>query len=170
METVYDGLMHLGAEICIDTLQCIIDADGHPDAIPQENLITAGETLLPAPKIFKETCEIVWRKDAKQVYDFVRGLSPYPGAWTTLVDDEGKETVLKIYSASKTGIDARTGQPEGQGTNPGDIVIRDKRSLCVVAGDGCLLQLDEVQLAGKKRMKAQDFINGMKKLAQSRLR
>ena len=170
VENVYDGLMHLGAEICIDTLQCIIDADGHPDAIPQENLITAGETLLPAPKIFKETCEIDWRKDAKQVYDFVRGLSPYPGAWTTLVDDEGKETVLKIYSASKTGIDARTGQPEGQGTNPGDIVIRDKRTLCVVAGDGCLLQLYEVQLAGKKRMKAQDFINGMKKLAQSRLR
>ena len=52
----------------------------------------------------------------------------------------------------------------------GGIVIREKRQLCVVAGDGLLLQLDEVQLAGKKRMKAQDFINGMKKLAQSRLK
>ena len=164
VENVYDGLMHLGAEICIDTLQCIIDADGHPDAIPQEQLITAGETLLPAPKIFKETCEIDWQRDAKQVYDFVRGLSPYPGAWTTLVDDEGKETVLKIYSAMKTDNEAAAG------SNAGDIVIRDKRQLCVVAGDGRLVQLDEVQLAGKKRMKAQDFINGMKKLALSRLK
>ena len=170
VENVYDGLMHLGAEICLDTLQCIIDADGHPDAIPQEQLITAGETLLPAPKIFKETCEIDWSKDAKQVYDFVRGLSPYPGAWTTLVDDEGRETVLKIYSAKKTGIAVATGQMAESASEAGGIVIREKRQLCVVAGDGLLLQLDEVQLAGKKRMKAQDFINGMKKLAQSRLK
>ena len=170
VENVYDGLMHLGAEICLDTLQCIIDADGHPDAIPQEQLITAGVSLLPAPKIFKETCEIDWSKDAKQVYDFVRGLSPYPGAWTTLVDDEGRETVLKIYSAKKTGIAVATGQMAESASEAGGIVIREKRQLCVVAGDGLLLQLDEVQLAGKKRMKAQDFINGMKKLAQSRLK
>ena len=164
VENVYDGLMHLGAEICLDTLQCIMDADGHPDAIPQEELMTSGEALLPAPKIFKETCVIDWSKDTKKIYDFVRGLSPYPGAWTTLVDAEGHETVLKIYSACKTG------HPAEAGSNPGDIVVKDKRHLCVVAGDRLLLRIEEVQLAGKKRMRAQDFINGMKKLNESRLK
>ncbi len=159
VENVYDGLMNLGADICLQTLERIVEADGHPEAIPQEKLITSGEELLPAPKIFKETCEIDWKKSAKQVYDFVRGLSPYPGAWTTLVDADGKETVLKIYAASKTAEQA----PEG--FKAGDICA-DSKHLRVPAGDGMLLQLEEVQLAGKKRMKAQDFLNGMKKIAE----
>lgn len=157
VENVYDGLMSLGADICLQTLERIVETDGHPEAIPQEKLITSGEELLPAPKIFKETCEIDWQKSAKQVYDFIRGLSPYPGAWTTLVDADGKATVLKVYAASKTAEQA----PEG--FTAGNICVSSKR-LHVVAGDGMLLQLDEVQLAGKKRMKAQDFLNGMKKI------
>jgi len=163
VENVYDGLMNLGADICLQTLERIVAADGHPEAIPQEKLITSGEKLLPAPKIFKETCEIDWKKGVKQVYDFVRGLSPYPGAWTTLVDADGKATVLKIYAASKTEEQA----PEGM--KAGDICA-DSKHLRVVAGDGILLQLDEVQLAGKKRMKAQDFLNGMKKIAEMHMK
>ena len=158
VEDVYDGLMHLGADICIKTLERIVESDGHPEAIPQEELMTAGETLLPAPKIFKETCEIDWTKTSKQVYDFVRGLSPYPGAWTTLTDGNGKETVLKIYATSKVA-DGNNG-----GAAPGTFIVEGKR-LLVATGDG-VVQLEEVQLAGKKRMKAQDFLNGMKKLVR----
>ena len=148
VEYVYDGLMRLGAEICLETLDAIVKADGHPESIPQDNHID----LKPAPKIFKETCEINWKQSAKQVYDFVRGLSPYPGAWTTLVSPEGKETVLKIYKTTKTGQDchAETGSLRMEG-----------KQLQVAAGDQWL-QLEELQLAGKKRMAVRDFLNGMK--------
>ena len=155
VEYVYDGLMHLGAEICIETLETILAADGHPESIDQESVLD-GSPIKLAPKIFKETCEIDWSKTAKQVYDFVRGLSPYPGAWTTLVTPDGKETVMKIYKTRKTGQKAQS---------VGKVSIVGK-TLCISAADE-LLELVEVQLAGKKRMAATDFLNGMKQLAES---
>ena len=165
VEYVYDGLMHLGAQICIETLDAIIAADGHPETVAQTDasLSSLHTSLKPAPKIFKETCEIDWTKTAKQVYDFVRGLSPYPGAWTTLAGPDGpvqadekskKETVLKIFKTRKTG---RAGQ--GSGT-----LLVEGKSLYVSAADE-LLEIVELQLAGKKRMRAVDFLNGMKQLA-----
>ena len=156
VEYVYDGLMHLGADICLQTLQRIVDADGHPDSIPQP----AETSLKTAPKIFKETCEINWSKSAKQVYDFVRGLSPYPGAWTTLVAPDGKTTVLKVFRTTKTG------QPSRGGVGS---LSADKHHLYVSASDQ-LLEIDELQLAGKKRMDAQAFLNGMKEIENYSLR
>ncbi len=170
VEYVYDGLMHLGAEICLKTLDKITEADGHPESIEQKDFIapsghsdalaaeansplsTLHSPLNPAPKIFKETCEVNWNQTAKQVYDFVRGLSPYPGAWTTLKDADGKETVLKIFKTTKTSepVEGRAGQLE----------VRN-RKLYVACSD-CWLQIDELQLAGKKRMDAQSFLNGIK--------
>jgi methionyl-tRNA formyltransferase len=151
VEYVYDGLMHLGAEICLETLDKIIAADGHPESIPQEQMIPVGSELHAAPKIFKDTCEINWNKPAKQVYDFIRGLSPYPGAWTTLVSPEGKETVLKIFKTSKTG------NTSGE---LGHTAIIDRKP-CIKAADE-LLMIEELQLAGKKRMNGKDFLNGIK--------
>ena len=164
VEYVYDGLMHLGAEICIETLEAIIAADGHPQTIAQEDispssLLPSPSSLNAAPKIFKETCEIDWAKTAKQVYDFVRGLSPYPGAWTTLVTPDGKETVLKIYKTQKTdkaGLGQRT-------------VSVDGKALYVSASDR-QLEIIELQLAGKKRMTARDFLNGMKQIENCRVK
>ena len=150
VEYVYDGLMHLGAKICLETLDAIIATDGHPKTMSQEEL-SISEALKPAPKIFKETCEVNWQQPAKKVYDFVRGLSPYPGAWTTLVSPDGKETVLKLFKATKTTLSA---------TEPGHISA-DKRHLYISCAD-TLLQIDALQLAGKKRMDATSFINGMK--------
>ena len=161
VEYVYDGLMHLGAQLCLETLDTIIAADGHPASIPQDDSsilnsqLSTSEALKPAPKIFKETCEIDWTKTAKQVYDFVRGLSPVPGAWTTLVAPDGRETVLKIYKARKTG---KPGQGSGR-------VTVDGKSLCISAADE-LLEIVELQLAGKKRMAARDFLNGVKDIEQ----
>ena len=150
VEYVYDGLMHLGAELCLETLDAIIAADGHPETVAQDNVLD-GLPIKSAPKIFKETCEIDWTKSAKQVFDFVRGLSPVPGAWTTLVAADGKETVLKVWKTRKTGK---------QGRGVGTISIEGK-SLCISAQDE-LLEIVELQLAGKKRMLARDFLNGMK--------
>ena len=147
VEYVYDGLMYLGAEICLQTLDRIVAADGHPESIPQPE---TGD-LKHAPKIFKETCEIDWQQTAKQVYDFVRGLSPYPGAWTTLVAPDGRETVLKIFRTTKTDRPAdKTGS-----------IVADRKHFYIAAADS-LLQIDELQLASKKRMDAAAFLNGMK--------
>lgn len=140
VENVYDGLMELGAEIAVETIDRILDGDGKVESLPQEKMIPVGTELHPAPKIFKETCEINWNQEAKKVYDFIRGLSPYPGAWTTLVSPEGKETVLKVYAASKT--EDITKEPVGE-------LLTAKNRLMVATGDG-LLNLEEVQLAGKK--------------------
>ncbi len=157
VEYVYDGLMHLGADICLKTLERIIAADGHPETVSQEDISLTSHlspltTLNPAPKIFKETCEIDWAKTAKHVYDFVRGLSPYPGAWTTLVATDGKETILKIFKTRKTGIKTTAEQ--------GCISIDGKTLMVAVADEW--LAIEELQLAGKKRMAARDFLNGMK--------
>ena len=153
VEYAYDGLMHLGAQICLETLDAIIAADGHPESVEQNSsqFSLLSSQLKSAPKIFKETCEVNWRQPAKHVYDFVRGLSPYPGAWTTLVGSDGKETVLKLYKTTKTTQAA---------SEPGRITA-DKRHLYISCEDS-LLQIDELQLAGKKRMDATSFINGMK--------
>ena len=150
VEYVYDGLMHLGAQLCLETLEAIVAADGHPASIPQDSVLD-GLPVNTAPKIFKETCQIDWTKTAKQVYDFVRGLSPYPGAWTTLVGND-KETVLKIYKTRKTG--SATDQ------KPGTLRVEQK-ALQVAAGDEWL-EIVELQMAGKKRMTARDFLNGIK--------
>ena len=160
VENVYDGLMELGAEIAVETIDRILDGDGKVESLPQEEMIPVGTELHPAPKIFKETCEINWSQEAKKVYDFIRGLSPYPGAWTTLVSPEGKETVLKVYAASKT--EDITKEPVGA-------LLTAKNRLMVATGDG-LLNLEEVQLAGKKRMKAADFLNGFRDLTGYRVR
>lgn len=150
VEYVYDGLMHLGAEICMETLEAIVAADGHPASIPQEECAE----LKAAPKIFKETCQIDWNQPAKRIYDFVRGLSPYPGAWTVLKDEKGGETVLKIFRTTKTDkqVNDRVGT-----------LMADRKHLYIACSDAWL-QIDELQLAGKKRMDAQAFLNGMKEI------
>lgn len=161
VEFVYDGLMNLGADICLKTLEQIIASDGHPDSIPQDKLLTSGKTLHHAPKIFKETCEINWHQSAKQVYDFIRGLCPVPAAWTTLCDENGKEMVLKIYKSTVSEL--------SRVAEPGTVVVDSKR-LYITAGNGELLQIDELQLAGKKRMSARDFMNGIKNIENYKIK
>lgn len=152
VEYVYDGLMHLGAEICLETIQLMMDADGYPKSIPQEDLMGNMKHLYEAPKLFKNNCEIDWSRLSKRIYDFIRGLSPYPGAWTTLLGPDGKIVDLKIFKTTKT--------EKNPGMRPGMIVVY-KGILYITTGD-FLLQIDELQMAGKKRMKARDFLNGNK--------
>ena len=148
VEYVYDGLMHLGADICLKTIDKIVEGDGVVASVPQEE---SGELPL-APKIFKETCCIDWQQNAKRVYDFVRGLSPYPGAWTTIEGENMKPTVLKIFKTRKTG--KKTGD-EAVGT------IKVEQGLLFVATSDEWLEILQLQLAGKKRMDARSFVNGL---------
>ena len=156
VEYVYDGLMHLGADICLETLEKTIAADGHPESIPQAELEGKFSRLYDAPKLFKNTCEINWDRPCKRIYDFIRGLSPYPGAWTTLRDTNGKDTVLKIFKSECSG--------KSNNIAPGRIVV-DNKDMYVTAKDG-LLKIIELQLAGKKRMAARDFLNGIKNMTE----
>ena len=152
VEYVYDGLMKLGAEAAIDTIERIREGDGHVEAIAQEEMMD-GASLKPAPKIFKDTCRIDWSQPSKRIYDFVRGLSPYPGAWTTISQvGDGEEVVVKIYKTTKCPT-------AGQRMTPGTLMV-EKGKLLVATGDG-MLQVEQLQKAGKKRMDATAFINGM---------
>jgi methionyl-tRNA formyltransferase len=153
VEYVYDGLMKLGAQAALETINMILEKDGNVDAIDQSQFAdSADKELRPAPKIFKETCRIDWNKPAKYVYDFIRGLSPYPGTWTNMNEENDKTTVLKIFKTAKTDIhdDAQPGT-----------VFMEKDTLSVMCGD-CRLEIKELQMAGKKRMDAKAFLNGMR--------
>lgn len=149
VEDVHDKLMVLGAKLVTETVDNIIADRVEP--IPQSEL-TTDEPLRPAPKIFKETCRIDWSLPTKRVYDFIRGLAPYPAAWTELVDADGKRLVLKVYGAAKE-IGATAGEPVGT------LVVEDKRTMKVALSDG-YLRLTTIQLAGKKRMAVEDFLRG----------
>lgn len=158
VEDVYDGLMKLGADIAVKTINKILEGDGHVDSLSQDEMIKTDVTLHHAPKIFKDTCKIDWNKPAKKIYDFVRGLSPYPGCWTDVEDENGKAYVLKIYKTAKTDIKS-TGMP-------GSFSV-DKSRLFIDTHD-FKLELLTIQLSGKKRMEARDFVNGMRGLEKFR--
>ncbi|MGN0221458.1 MAG: methionyl-tRNA formyltransferase [Prevotella sp.] len=153
VEAVYDRLMKLGAEICLKTVEQVIACDGCPKTIEQDSMAKDDDLQCIAPKLFKENTIIQWTQSQKKVHDFVRGLSPIPGAWTYFTEPDGKQTVLKIYKTRQTEMPVL-------GDAPGTLMV-EKKKLYVATTDGWL-ELLELQLAGKKRMAAVDFINGMK--------
>ena len=147
VEAVHDRLMLLGAELVLKTVDDV--ERGVVNPIPQSQLTVDGP-LRPAPKIFKETCQIRWAELApREVYNFVRGLSPYPAAWTTLGG-----TMLKIY---KCKLLSNTG---GAGKEtPGTIETDGKTYLNIACREGWVSILS-LQLAGKRRMDIEDFLRG----------
>lgn len=147
---VHDRLMMLGGNVVCDTVDDIIA--GTAQATPQEQMIT--EELRPAPKIFKDTCRINWQKPAKQVYDFIRGLSPYPAAWTNLITPETTEMVVKVFESTIV-------PPKNPELPCGSIETDGKHYIYVHTLDGSL-SLRTLQLAGKKRMDVEDFLRGFR--------
>ncbi len=146
VEKVYDGLEKLGAEAAIETVEKILLGNGRAQSISQSEMAIETGPLKPAPKIHKETCRINWQQTAKQIHDFVRGLAPVPGAWT-VIDDK----ILKIFKTQLTDSDT-------EGERPGTLTVKDKH--LYVAGMDKWVEVLELQLAGKRRMNALDFING----------
>lgn len=143
--TVHDKLMELGAKMVVHTVDSIIQNDLKTVSQPQ------GEHI-PAPKIFKEDCKINWENNALGIHNLVRGLSPYPAAWSQMIDESNNETTVKIFETRPTDII----KPETIG--PGDI-IKDGRRLFVACSDA-LLEILSLQPAGKKRMDTSAFLLG----------
>ena len=158
VEVVYDKLMMLGGDLVLETVDAIIN--GTVKSIPQEEMFASEAELRPAPKIFKETCRIDWNKGVKGVYDHVRGLSPYPAAWTELCAEEGKPQVLKIYETEK--IFAEHGLPVGT-------VDTDQKTYFRIAVKDGFVNLLSLQLAGKKRMQVGDFLRGYRHVEDSKV-
>ena len=158
VEKVHDALMTMGAALVTETVDLLLE--GKANATPQEEFYKDPSELRPAPKIFKDTCRINWNQPVKRIYDFIRGLSPYPAAWTELVAADGSKQVLKIYQSEKI-IEAHT---LAVGT-----IRSDKKSFLDVAVPDGFLRLHSLQLAGKKRMNISDFLNGNKQVADCTL-
>ncbi|MBR8704731.1 methionyl-tRNA formyltransferase [Bacteroides pyogenes] len=150
VEVVHDKLMMLGGKLVVETVDDILNDRVKP--MPQEEMAVAGE-LRPAPKIFKETCRIDWNRPVKKIYDFVRGLSPYPGAWTELISPEGETVVLKIFESEKN--------VEKHGLIPGTIVTDGKKTIKIAVPDG-FLSILSLQLPGKKRLKTDELLRGFR--------
>lgn len=147
-ETIYDKLMMQGAELVVKTVRLI--ESGKAEATDQSLFIT-DEPLRPAPKIFKDTCRIHWQEHSlKSAYDFIRGLSPYPAAWTPILAN-GKETEMKIYRTSMLPDESSEGKYE---------LLSDGKTYLRISLPGGYLSLEEVQLSGKKRMPIADLLRG----------
>lgn len=136
---VYEKLSAIGAGLVLETVREI--EKGEIKIQEQKD-----EHSSPAPKIFKEDCRINWSKSSDVIHNFVRGLSPHPTAFTML---DGK--VLKIYLTNKTEI---------KSLSDSGVLLKEGKKLFVNTNDN-LLEILELQLEGKKRMKAIDFLNGM---------
>lgn len=150
---VHDALMTIGAGLVTETVDLLLA--GKVDAIPQEEFFKDAAELRPAPKIFKDTCRFNWGQPLKKIYDFIRGLSPYPAAWTDLVAPDGSRLALKVYETEK--------HPASHNHATGTILTDAKSYIDVAVKDG-YIRLLSLQLAGKKRMGVKDFLNGNKQI------
>ena len=138
---LYERLMARGSRLVLKTVQAI-EKDDYPQ-LPQDE---SGE-IKHAPKIFKETCEIDWSKTSEEVYNFIRGLSPYPSVWTNL-----NGTQFKIYEVEKLELTSA-------GDNPGDFSTDNKTYLHIQTG-GNAVAVKELQMQGKRRMDIETFLRG----------
>jgi len=151
---IHDRLMGVGANLVLKTVDAL--AEGNVQAIDQSQLTTNPEQLKPAPKIFKEDCRIDWTKDTESVRNLIRGLSPYPTAWTELIHPDKEEILTaKIYSS----IRDNSSLPAAPGTLSSD----GKKYLRIACPDGWL-SITELQLSGKKRMKIDELLRGFQSI------
>ena len=158
---VHDKLMELGSNLVVQTVEAIID--GSVEFRVQRSFVQGSEILRPAPKLTRELCHIDWNGKTKHIYNLIRGLSPYPAAFTELVKDD-KVLPMKIYKTVKvTGEDYLTmlsanGLAEAA---PGTVLSDGKSYLAFATADGAV-SVTELQLSGKKRMSVKDFLIGFR--------
>jgi methionyl-tRNA formyltransferase len=146
---LHDILMMEGSRLLLQTVDAI--RSGNVSAVDQKTLIKKETVLYTAPRIFKHHCKIDWNASAESIHNLIRGLSPYPAAFATLLSQEGKSMQLKIF---RSCIDGEMPNP-----GPGKLLIIGKKRLFIGTSDQAL-ELLELQLAGKSRTKISDFLNG----------
>ncbi len=143
---LHDRLMHIGAALVLKTVQQI--EKGNLSTTPQKSITSE---LKHAPKIFKNDCIINWSDKTSTVFNQIRGLSPYPGAFTMLEDKNGKTLTLKIYSA--LFLESKELSETGK-------IISDNKSFLNIATSDGIISIKELQIEGKKRMSVEDFLRG----------
>jgi methionyl-tRNA formyltransferase len=149
--TLHDKLMYAGAQLLVRTVNAIAAGNYRKHA---QNRIPVDEVLKSAPKIKKEVCRINWKDDVEKIYNFVRGLSPYPAAWSMLSDDT-ENIQTKIF------VSEIINEPHKHvyGT-----VMSDGKTYLKVAAQGGFVFIKELQLAGKKRLNVVEFLKGFKNI------
>jgi len=158
---LHDKLMTIGSELVVETIDAIIS--GRAERTPQSRLIHARETLPEAPKLTKETGIINWEQSSTQIYNLIRGLSPYPCANSVMAWGD-KMILVKIYSATEDLSNARDSGIESNlnisgRLKPGEIESDNKSFLRVGCGNGSIT-ITSIQAAGKKRLKIREFLSG----------
>jgi methionyl-tRNA formyltransferase len=146
---LHDELMEIGSDLVLQTVEGLIQHN--VELRVQRSFIQGSEELRPAPKLTKELCHIDWTRPTDEVYNLIRGLSPYPTAYTELKRDAESQS-LKIYFTEK--------RPDLHAT-PGSVLSDGKTYLAIATGDGAL-SLTDIQLAGKKRMQVAEFLKGFR--------
>ncbi len=143
--TLHDKLMEAGSKLLVET----IDKLSKDELVPKQQQQEVSE-LKNAPKIFKENCKINWNNPSTTIYNKIRGLSPYPAAWTELKSPDNKTYGLKLFFSKISN----------KQLNIGEILIKENRIFvgCAVGS----IEIVDLQLAGKKRMKTDDFLRGFK--------
>jgi methionyl-tRNA formyltransferase len=152
---LHDHLMAIGSELVIRTVKAI-QTDDYAE-IPQNDI--KDENLKSAPKIFKEDCRINWNCDIETIYNKIRGLSPYPAAFTEIQKGDGNPIALKVFFGEKEF---------SQDTQPGKIAS-DGKNFLKVSGRNGYIKITDLQLAGKSRMKTEDFLRGFAMEADFRI-
>lgn len=145
---LHDRMMHIGAELVLETVKAI--EGGVVKLIPQQDLMYPGEVLKPAPKIFKEDCRLDFANDVHTLYNQIRGLSPFPGAFFFLELPDGEQLQVKVLRASF----------ESAGFVKTHELFTDGKSEIKVSAHGGYLRILELQLPGKKRMKTEELLRG----------
>ena len=158
---VHDKLMALGATLVVNTVEAIIE--NNVELRVQKSFVQGSEILRPAPKLTRELCHIDWRSRTKDIYNLIRGLSPYPAAFTELTKDD-KVLQMKIYRTVKVEGQEYIDMLAGNGLTeaaPGTVLSDGKTYLAIATADGAI-SVTELQLAGKKRMAVKDFLIGFR--------
>lgn len=157
---LHNSMMNIGANLVLRTVEAL--ADGNIQPIDQEQLIDQPERIKQAPKIFKDDCRIDWTKDTESVRNLIRGLSPYPTAWTELIHPEKEEMLTaKIFAAQRDNSSLPAA--------PGTLSTDGKKYLKIACPDGWL-SITEIQLSGKKRMKIDELLRGFHELGDWRVK
>jgi methionyl-tRNA formyltransferase len=159
---VHDKLMEIGSNLVVQTVEAIIE--NNVDMRVQSSFVQGSEILRPAPKLTRELCHIDWNGKTRHIYNLIRGLSPYPAAFTEVIK-EGKPAVqMKIYKTLKVEGEAYASMLETCGLEsaaPGTVLSDGKNYLAICTADGAV-SVTELQLAGKKRMAVKDFLIGFR--------
>lgn len=158
---VHDRLMELGSTLVVNTVEAIVE--NNVELRVQRSFIQGSEILRPAPKITRELCHIDWNGKTSDIYNLIRGLSPYPAAFTELTKKE-KVLQMKIYKTEKVTGEAFETMLASSGfasAAPGTILSDGKNYLAVTTADGAI-SVTELQISGKKRMPVKDFLIGFR--------